>query len=59
MCVCVCVCQELEEQAVELEEMYSKRMTLLEHSVKKQATRKRKRIHDGTPCVCVCVCVCV
>ena len=48
-CVCVCVClawcrEELVEQAEDMQEMYEKRMKLLQKSMKKQFTRKRCRV---------------
>jgi aromatic ring-opening dioxygenase catalytic subunit (LigB family) len=39
--------RELEEQAEEYEEMYEKRFKLLQQSVKKATTRKRRRQDDG------------
>ena len=49
--------RELEEQAVEYEEMYEKRFKLLQQSAKRVTSRKRRRQDDGesvtvgvTPC---------
>ena len=39
--------RELEEQAEEYEEMYEKRFKLLQQSVKKATSRKRRRQEDG------------
>ncbi len=36
----------MEEQACEIEEMYEKRMTNLQKSMKKQFSRKRRRRDD-------------
>ena len=36
--------EELEEQAEEMQEMYDKRMELLQKSMKKEFNRKRRRI---------------
>ena len=55
MYVCICgidlslffCSQELEEQEVELSDMYEQRMKLLQKSVKKAASRKRRRQDDS------------
>lgn len=39
--------RELEEQAMEYEEMYEKRMKVLQQSVKRSISRKRRRQDDG------------
>ena len=45
--ICASIRRELEEQAEEYEEMYEKRFKLLQQSVKKVTSRKRRRQDDG------------
>ena len=46
-CTCCCRSRDLEEQAEEYEVMYGQRMKLLQQSVKKANSRKRRRQDDG------------
>ena len=55
MSVSTFVRRELEEQAEEYETMYEKRFKLLQQSVKKANSRKRRRQDDGELVISVCL----